>query len=180
MKTLTSIATVALIVSAVVCSTTAEARPSYDSDKYNDRDNYSSDRFDRHSSRRANRDVLRLDIPVHVRGSDRIPLRKLVKQYHRINLDQYRLKKVVVNNHRRRHAYANLQVGDYVTDRQRLRRGNNHITAPHRTNGRWILGVKHARIDNIRVVLEPKHGYAKHHNPRTHRRPWFADVPRRW
>ena len=190
MKTSTSIATVALIASATLFSSAALAKPNYDSDRHDKADRYSdqqtdrySDKYDGHdrrSSRHANRNVLRLDIPVHVRGSDRIPLRKLVKRYHRVDLSQYRLKKVVVSNNRRRHAYANLQVGDRVTDRQRLRRGNNHIDAPRRTDGKWVLGVKHARIDNIRVVLEPKHGFAKHHSPRTHQRPWFSYLPHRW
>jgi len=190
MKTSTSIATVALIASATLFSTTALARPDYDSNRHGKTDRYAdqqtdrySDKYDRHdrrSSRYANRDVLRLDIPVRVRGSDRIPLRRLVKRYHRVDLSQYRLKKVVVSNNRRRHASANLRVGDVVTYRQRLRRGNNHIHAPRRSDGRWVLGVKHARVDNIRVVLEPKHGWAKHHSPRRHQRPWFAQLPHRW
>ena len=125
----------------------------------------------------AHRDVIRLDIPVAVRGNDRVHLRRLVNRHSNVNLDHYRLKKVVVSNYARRQASARLIVGNNVSDVYALRRGRNHIDAPHRSDGRWVLGVKDARIDNIRVVLEPKQ-YAFSGRDKN-RQPWFADS-RRW
>ena len=64
-----------------------------------------------------------------------------------------------------------------ATNPQRLTRGQNHLRAPQYSDGRWVLGVKHARINNIRVVLEPKPRLAYHHN--TQQRPWLAQGSRR-
>jgi hypothetical protein len=124
-------------------------------------------------NKHAHRDVIRLDIPVAIRGDDRVHLRRLVNRHSNLNLNNYRLKKVVVNNYARRSAAAKLIVGDRVSSVQWLQRGRNHIAAPRRSDGRWVLGVKDARIDNIRVVLEPKPYMAS--RPGKYQQPWFSD-----
>ncbi|MEE4282571.1 MAG: hypothetical protein V2I41_11555, partial [Pseudomonadales bacterium] len=124
-------------------------------------------------NKHAHRDVIRLDIPVAIRGDDRVHLRRLVNRHSNLNLNNYRLKKVVVNNYARRSAAAKLIVGDRVSSVQWLQRGRNHIAAPRRSDGRWVLGVKDARIDNIRVVLEPKLYMAS--RPGKYQQPWFSN-----
>jgi len=121
----------------------------------------------------ANRGVIRLDIPVAIRGDERVHLRRLINRRSNVNLNNYRLKKVVVNNYARRSAAAKLIVGDRVSHVHTLQRGSNHIAAPRRGDGRWVLGVTDARIDNIRVVLEPKPHVAK--RPGRYEQPWFSD-----
>ena len=125
-------------------------------------------------------EVIRLDVPVRIRGDERIHLRRLLSNYYGINPRHYRLKKVVVNNRSRRNAYARLRVGNSVTDVRYLSRGKNHLRAPRYSDGRWVLGVRDARINNIRLVLEPKYNWAHHDRPRHHPRPWFDDSARRW
>ena len=123
--------------------------------------------------KRRHRDIVRLDIPVHVRGSDTIHLRRLAKRHYDIDLSNYRLRKVVLDNYGRRHASANVRVGHRVTGHQQLNRGRNHLQAPRRGDGRWLLGVRGARIDHIRLVLEPKQRWAYHHGRPQQSRPWF-------
>ncbi|XOV82533.1 MAG: hypothetical protein ACFHXK_16940 [bacterium] len=130
-------------------------------------------KFKHGKNKHAHRDVIRLDIPVAIRGDERVHLRRLVNRHSNLNLNNYRLKKVVVNNYARRSAAARLVVGDRTSGVQALQRGRNHIAAPHRGDGRWILGVKDARIDHIRVVLEPKPQVA--YRPGHHGKPWFSD-----
>ncbi len=124
-------------------------------------------------NKHAHRDVIRLDIPVAIRGDERVHLRRLVNRHSNLNLNNYRLKKVVVNNYARRSAAAKLIVGDRASGVQVLQRGRNHIAAPRRGDGRWVLGVRDARIDNIRVVLEPKPYVAS--RPGKYQQPWFSD-----
>lgn len=119
------------------------------------------------------RSVIRLDIPVAIRGDERVHLRRLVNRHSNLNLNNYRLHKVVVNNYARHSAAARLIVGGRDTGVQSLHRGRTHIAAPRRSDGRWILGVRDARIDNIRVVLEPKHHVAS--RPGKYQQPWFSD-----
>lgn len=123
---------------------------------------------------------IRLDIPVRIRGNERIKLRRLLSNYYGINPRHYRLKKVVVDNRSRRDAYARLRVGDQITDARYLSRGRTHLRAPRHSDGRWVLAVRDARINNIRVVLEPKYNWAYNDRPRHHPRPWFEDSYRRW
>ena len=109
-------------------------------------------------------DRVHLTVPVHLDGYNRIGLKRLIRQYHDINLDHYALHKVVIKNRSRR-GYANLIVGDYETTPTRLRRsGRTHIPAPtDYADGRWRLHLKDVHTDRIRVVLKPKHGWAYAH-----------------
>ncbi len=142
-------------------------------DRYSYRDKHHRGYHSKHERRHHERrhfnkhDVVRLDIPVRIRGDERVHLRRLLKNYYNINPDHYRLRKVVVDS-RGRHDYASarLKVGGEVSDRTRLERGKNHLRAPRYSNGRWVLGLRNARVNNIRVVLEPRQRYARHEHPR--------------
>ncbi len=105
--------------------------------------------------------VLRLDVPVHVRGSQRVKLRRLLNRYYDIDLNDFRLRKVVINHHGRRHASASLRTGPVSTPQRFLNHGRTHIFAPA-NQGRWVLNFHNARVNNIRVVLEPRYRYVAH------------------
>ena len=121
--------------------------------------------------------VLRLDIPVRIRGDERIALRRLVRETYGVNPRDYRLRKVVVTNRGHRPAAARIRIGDDVSRVTYLHAGRNHIRAPRGPqSGRWVLGVENARINNIRVVLEPRNRWAYQANPKPNRY-WYRD---RW
>ena len=150
-------------------------------------DHGSKHQYDRHQGRQNKRahkryanENLRLNVPVHVRGNDRIRLRRAINRHYDINLDQYRLKRVVVHNSGRRPAAARLNVGYTAGDVHYLVRGKNPIHAPRNTDGRWLLGFKDARVDNVRVVLEPKPRWAYSDRRWNTQRPWFEDGRPRW
>ena len=137
MKTLVSLTALALSVTLL-----APAHAGRDHDRERDRDR-SWDRDHRHSQHdawhyrdkdiRFNRDLVRLDIPVHVRGKARMDLKRLIRREHGINPNHYRLVRVVVRGHDiprdRREGFARLRVGDYVSDRVSLD-GRTRIKAP--------------------------------------------------
>ena len=133
----------------------------------------------RHDSVRHH-ELVRIDVPVRIRGDERIHLRRLLSDYYGINPRHYRLKKVVIDNRSRHGAYARLRVGNQVTNARYLSRGRNHLRAPRYGDGRWVLGVQDARINNIRLVLEPKYNWAYNDRPHRQPRPWFEDGYRRW
>ena len=153
-----------------------------------------------HRQKHANGDVIRLDLPVRVRGDGRVHLKRLLVDHYGVNPDQYRLRKVVVTNRGKggnrghRYAAARLHVGGQIVDHVTLQRGKNDLQAPRHTNGRWILGLDNARVDNIRVVLEPRGHRVGHHGPSynkrydkryddkryTDRTDWVWNEPRRW
>ena len=119
-------------------------------------------------------DPRRIDIPVRIRGDERVPLRRLLRKRYDINPNHYNLRKVVVFNDGR-HASARLRVGDYVSERRHLHYGRNQLWAPRHSDGRWTLGLSDARVDHIRVVLEPKKQLAAHRYPYRWKRQsrWF-------
>jgi len=135
---------------------------------YEDRGHHRSHERRHHQRHRFNhRDVVRIDIPVRIRGDERVHLRRLLRSYYNINPDHYRLRKVVVDSRgRHHHASARLKVGGHVSDRTLLERGRNHLRAPRYSNGRWVLGLRNARVNNIRVVLEPRQHLARQDHPR--------------
>jgi len=155
--------------------------------RHNRRENHHEDRgyndhnYGKHRNKHRARDVLRLDIPVHVRGSARIPLRQAIRSQYDIDLTNYRLRKVVVDNYGQHRGYAKLQTGHRNSGRVALNNGRTHVRAPRYTDGRWNLKLRHARVDNIRVVLEPRHRVT--HSRRAHdenSRPWFNAGVIRW
>ena len=127
----------------------------YDGKRYKDR--HYDDRYDRrHDKRRWAKKRIRIDVPVRVRGDERFKLRRIAAR-RGIDLNHYRLVKVVVDSHGPRHSWARLRIGDKVSRDVRLGRGRTHIEAPRGAqNGRMILGVVDARVSNIRMVFEPK------------------------
>ncbi len=115
----------------------------YDGKRYNDKRRWAKKR-------------IRIDVPVRVRGDERFKLRRIAAR-RGIDLNHYRLVKVVVDSHGPRHSWARLRIGDKVSRDVRLGRGRTHIEAPRGAqNGRMILGVVDARVSNIRMVFEPK------------------------
>jgi hypothetical protein len=117
----------------------------------------------RHSSRR---DVIRLDIPVHVRGSARINLNRHLRHNFDIDPHQYRLRKVVVHNRSRHHGQAVLNAGG-VRTRTAIHRGANELQTAT-ANGPWMLGLSNARVNRVTVVLEPRRfAYIDKSGPRT-------------
>jgi len=124
---------------------------------YDDR-HYYDERDYKHKRKHARSEKLRLDIPVRLRGNDRLRIGRALNRHYNIDLDHYNIRKVVFKN-RSRNATATLRVGHYVTEPVYLDRGRNEIYAPSEGK-RWILNTNGARIHNVRVVLEPKHRYA--------------------
>ena len=136
--------------------------------------------YNNHHDKRY-RDVIRVDIPVAVRGDQRLPLRRMLR-HHGYNPNEYRLRAVVFHNYGHRHASARLRVGHQINDEYRLGRGKTRLRAPRHAHdsGRWVLGLNNARVDQIRVVLEPKRRWAYRYGPRRHNRPWLGDYRHKW
>lgn len=112
---------------------------------------------------------IRLDLPLHIRGDARIRIGKLIRRQYGLDLADYRLVKVVVNNRSRYDAGAAIRVGKRRTGYIPLDRGRNHIPAPRGAGwGSWVLKLDNVRTNNVRVVIEPRHQYARH----THRDRW--------
>lgn len=129
--------------------------------QYKDR-RYDDQRYYDRGKQHRNGNV-RLDIPVHFRGDGRLKLKQLVRQYHGVNADDYRLVRVVVDSHGRRDGAARLRVGQRVSDLAYLGNGRTVLQAPNsRANGRWILKLDDARVSNVRVVMEPRYRAAKY------------------
>lgn len=144
----------------------------YKHDKYYKKDKYYKN--DRHYKKRHYKNErIKLDLPVRLRGSDRIKLRRLANYHYGIDLDNYRLVRVVVNGHgRRHHGTAQLRVGRYHTQAKYLD-GRTAFKAPDaRRHAPWVLGIDRARVNNIRLVLEPRNRYAYKH--RRHHDDWVA------
>lgn len=157
--------TIAIVVGSMLIAGFAQARPQHDGYHADRLDRYETRRHDsrhRHGARR-NRDQIRLDLPVHIRGDQRVALRRLINRHYRINLDHYRLRKVVVNNHSRRHSMARLRVGYQAGPPRHLNRGRNVLSVPNQGYGKWVLGLDNVRVNNIRVVLEPRQRLAYHY-----------------
>ncbi len=137
---------------------------------------HGNNRFDN-----RHRGVIRVDIPVSVRGDQRLPLRRMLR--HRgYNPNDYHLRAVVFHNDGRRHASARLRVGDQVNNEYHLGRGKTRLRAPRyaQDSGRWVLGLNNARVDHIRIVLEPKHRWAYQQRPYRPQQPWASDYRRGW
>ena len=128
----------------------------------------------RHHKRKRhhNQEVLRLDIPVYLDGSDKLKLRRLINRHYNISTRNYDLKKVVIHNPYSK-GRVRLGVGGYSTGRVYLDRGKNHIVAPvQSSNGYWTLRLKNVYTDYIRVVLTPKNYYAHQGRARHHNNSW--------
>lgn len=150
----------------------------YYNKKYNKK-RYKQDIYNRHVDRGYSQQRIRLDIPVRVRGDGRLPLKRLLNQHYDIDLQDYRLVKVVVNNKNRYAAGAGLRVGNYRTGYVPLDRGRNHIRAPRQANwGRWVLNLDNVKTNNVRVVLAPRYQHA--YKRRVQRDDWWAHLAVKW
>ena len=164
-----------LLTSTVVAAALLSADPA--AAKPRDNVNPTHNKHHQEQQQRYNRDIVRLDIPVRVRGDERLHLRRLMHR-HGYNPDHYQLRKVVFNNQSRRHAGARLRVGNQVVTKRHIDRGRNQLHAPRHGDGRWVLAFNNARVDQVRLVLEPKYHWAYHDAPRHAPRRWFED--RHW
>ena len=149
----------------------------YRKGKHYDRDYHRGDRYDRHWDKRrfftaGKGDRVRLDIPVNFRGEGKLRLKRMARQHYAIDLDEYRLVRVVFD-HRggRKRAAARLYVGQQRSDLVYLHPGRNVVYAPRtRANARWQLALDNARVNNVRLVLEPRYSrYARNDDRRYYR-----------
>ena len=89
-------------------------------------------------------------------GRGRVPLARLLRHQHGINVDDWQIRSVNVRHKSRRHATAALRVGDRSSGRVSLRKGITTIHAPRGySNGQWVLGYDNAKLRDVAVVLEP-------------------------
>ena len=170
MKTLAS---TLIITAALAAASPAEAHDRGRDRAHNHFNEHFNERYDdqRYRDKRHNRKhyrKIRLDVPVNWRGDGRLKLKRLAQRYHGIDLDQYRLVRVVLDSHGRRHGVARLRVGQYQSDLVYLNRGRSVIHAPQtRGSARWVLKLDNAKISNVRLVLEPRkrrHFVHNHHH----------------
>jgi len=102
--------------------------------------------------------VLRIDIPVAAHGAQRLPIRRLILNQARIDLDAYHLRAVVIDAKPRSRGYAQLSVGGYRSPDYRLHRKDRvRIPSPARTGGKWQLALgPGTKIRGITAILEPR------------------------
>lgn len=123
-----------------------------------------------------------LDLPIHFRGTDRLRLRKIAQRHFAIDLDRYRLIRVVVDGHGHRHrpGTAGLIVGQHRSQETYLN-GRVAFRAPDaRRKANWQLQVRNAQIRHVRLILEPRfYAYAHRSDYRTHRSTRWRKIDRR-
>lgn len=140
------------------------------SDRYEERD-YKRDRK-RHDRRRHRAETVRLNVPLRIHGSKEIRLSRILSYHHGIDTNRYTLKKVVLHNGA---AYPKSRARVYVgrqSSGKYLHDGANHIEAPAGYGDRWTVRVKHAHLNRMTVVLEPKPRYVGHRPNRYKRNSW--------
>ena len=138
-----------------------------------------------HNARHGDR--VRLDIPVDFRGDGKLALKRLARANYGIDLDDYRLVRVVFD-HRggRKRAAARLFVGQQRSDLVYLQHGRNVVHAPQtRANARGQLVLDNARVSHVRLVLEPRSRFANHNDrydrdDRRYRSSRYNDYDRRY
>ena len=173
--------TTTLVAITLLSADIASAKPRDISEPRSDRhytdQHYTDQQYrKRHHQRQRQQksDLVRLDLPVHVRGDDRIHLRRLIRN-HGYNPNHYTLRKVVFNNKSHRRASARLRVGNRVAFEHLYGPGKTQMRAPAQTNGRWVLALDNARVNSVRVVLEPKNNWAYYRGPEHSEKRWFND-----
>lgn len=101
---------------------------------------------------------IKLDLPIRFRGTDTLRLRRIAQSHYGIDLNRYRLVRVVVDGQGRRHrpATARLIVGDHRSPSAYVD-GRTAFRAPQaKRKASWQLGVHNAKIDRVQLVLEPR------------------------
>lgn len=102
--------------------------------------------------------VIRIHIPIHDHGPGTIKLGRLIRHQRHLDLDDYRLRAVVIRNGPFSHGYASLRVDDRRTGRYLLSgRDKVRIDAPGRSSKRWRLRLgPGTRVRAITAVLQPR------------------------
>lgn len=131
-------------------------------DRYNsryDRRYDSAERYNRHVDRRhGSQGPVTLRLYYDANGSGRIRLKRMLRDQHGINPDDWRIRSVNIRNKSRRDACADLTVGGRSTGPVYLRKGLTSISAPRsRSDGRWVLDFENAKVRDVAVILEPRH-----------------------
>jgi hypothetical protein len=83
-------------------------------------------------------------------------LKRLLRDQHGINPNDWRIRSVNVRHKSRREACADLTVGGRSTGPVYLRKGVTTLQAPRGSaHGGWLLGFENAKLRDVAVVLEP-------------------------
>lgn len=92
-------------------------------------------------------------------GDGQIGLKRMLKNQHGIDPNEWRIRSVNVRHKSRREACADLTVGGRSTGPVYLRKGITTIVAPRGDrDGRWVLGFENVKLRDVAVVLEPRRG----------------------
>ncbi len=92
-------------------------------------------------------------------GDGRIRLKRMLRDQHGIDPNEWRIRSVNVRHKSRRDACADLTVGGRSTGPVNLRKGITTIVAPRGAgDGAWVLGFENAKVRDVAVVLEPLRG----------------------
>ncbi len=115
------------------------------------------------ASHRHHGGALRLNLDVRTEGPTRVPLKRLLRRQHQLDVDNYRLRAVVIHNQRRSRGFARLSSGRFESDGYRLRgRHRVRIVAPP-SDGRWQLHLSPgSRVRSVTAVLEPRGHRGRH------------------
>ncbi len=114
--------------------------------------------------RTDNHGVVRVHIPVHVHGKERLSLRKMIQRRLRVDLDHYSLTAVVVHGSQ---GHTRLTIGRYSSPTVHLNHHKVRINAPSKHGDRWRLHLSpDTTITAVTAILEPRQrhahrGYAK-------------------
>ncbi|MCZ6618083.1 MAG: hypothetical protein O7E57_08110 [Gammaproteobacteria bacterium] len=105
-----------------------------------------------------NHGVLRVHIPVHVHGPERIKLARLISRHRRIDLDNYVLLAVVVHGS---HGHTRLTIGRYSSPTVHLNHQKVRIAAPARYGDHWYLYLSpDTELSAVTAILEPRPRHA--------------------
>jgi|GEM_PF-2940083 len=140
------------------------------SNRYNDDYRYSNRRSEGHSYRHQGPVTVRLSYDAN--GDGRIRLKRMLRDQHGIDANDWRIRAVNIRNKSRYEACADLSVGGRSTGPVFLRRGLTTIDAPRgRSDGRWVLGFENAKVRDVAVILEPRRESRNtRSNSRSHKR----------
>ncbi len=110
-----------------------------------------------------NHGVIRVHIPVHVHGPERLSLGRMIYRQRRLDLDNYVLQAVIVHGS---HGHTRLTVGHYSSPTVHLNHHEVRIPAPARHGKHWRLYVSPGTdITAITAILQPRSRYTHHGYP---------------
>ena len=124
--------------------------------------------------------VLRIDIPLHAHGEQRLPIRRLIRN-RGIDLDAYYLRAVVIDTKPRSRGFAQLSVGGFRSPDYRLRHKDRvHIPSPARQGGKWQLALgPGSKVRSVTAILEPRRRITRHDSHYELKSDWNF-YPHRW